>query len=34
MGGNVPLGYNANERTLVINPTEAETVRPRLRSLS
>jgi DNA invertase Pin-like site-specific DNA recombinase len=27
MGGNVPLGYNANERTLVINPTEAETVR-------
>src|SRR5206468_1932773 len=27
MGGNVPLGYGANERTLVINPAEAETVR-------
>jgi len=27
MGGNVPLGYNASERTLVINPAEAETVR-------
>src|SRR5690349_7929075 len=27
MGGNVPLGYDANERTLVINPDEAETVR-------
>ena len=27
MGGNVPLGYEANERTLVINPAEAETVR-------
>ncbi len=27
MGGNVPLGYDASERTLVINPTEAETVR-------
>jgi DNA invertase Pin-like site-specific DNA recombinase len=27
MGGNVPLGYDANERTLVINPVEAETVR-------
>src|SRR5438309_5625090 len=27
MGGNVPLGYDANERTLVINPAEAETVR-------
>src|ERR1700740_3311798 len=26
MGGNVPLGYEANERTLVINPAEAETV--------
>jgi len=26
MGGNVPLGYNASERTLVINPAEAETV--------
>src|SRR3984893_7893287 len=26
MGGNVPLGYDANERTLVINPAEAETV--------
>src|SRR5881275_2422905 len=26
-GGNVPLGYHANERTLVINPAEAETVR-------
>src|SRR4029077_13915114 len=25
MGGNVPLGYDANERTLVINPAEAET---------
>src|SRR5207302_3800829 len=25
--GNVPLGYDANERTLVINPAEAETVR-------
>src|SRR5271167_4045493 len=24
MGGNVPLGYHANERTLVINPVEAE----------
>src|SRR5437588_8698153 len=24
MGGNVPLGYDANERTLVINPAEAE----------
>jgi hypothetical protein len=23
----VPLGYDANERTLVINPAEAETVR-------
>jgi len=23
MGGNVPLGYDANERTLVINPAEA-----------
>jgi hypothetical protein len=27
MGGNVPLGYDAEERTLVINPAEAETVR-------
>jgi len=27
MGGNVPLGYDASQRTLVINPTEAETVR-------
>jgi DNA invertase Pin-like site-specific DNA recombinase len=27
MGGNVPLGYDSNERTLVINPAEAETVR-------
>src|ERR1700756_5440419 len=27
MGGNVPLGYDASDRTLVINPAEAETVR-------
>jgi hypothetical protein len=27
MGGNVPLGYDTDERTLVINPAEAETVR-------
>src|SRR5436853_2630415 len=27
MGGNVPLGYDANERALVVNPAEAETVR-------
>src|SRR3974390_273351 len=27
MGGSVPLGYDANERTLVINPAEAATVR-------
>jgi DNA invertase Pin-like site-specific DNA recombinase len=27
MGGNVPLGYDADERTLVINPAEAENVR-------
>jgi site-specific DNA recombinase len=27
MGGNVPLGYDAKDRTLVVNPTEAETVR-------
>ena len=27
MGGNVPLGYAARERTLIINPVEAETVR-------
>jgi site-specific DNA recombinase len=26
MGGNVPLGYDASERTLAINPAEAETV--------
>src|SRR5438552_3148737 len=26
MGGNVPLGYDASERTLVVNPAEAETV--------
>ena len=26
-GGNIPLGYDASERTLVINPAEAETVR-------
>jgi site-specific DNA recombinase len=26
MGGNVPLGYDVSERTLAINPTEAETV--------
>ncbi len=26
MGGNVPLGYDASARTLVINPAEAETV--------
>jgi site-specific DNA recombinase len=26
-GGNVPLGYDASERTLIINPAEAETVR-------
>src|SRR5499425_3021055 len=26
MGGNVPLGYDANERTLVTNPAEADTV--------
>src|ERR1700730_1784486 len=26
MGGNVPLGYDARERTLVINSAEAETV--------
>jgi site-specific DNA recombinase len=25
-GGNVPLGYDASESTLVINPAEAETV--------
>jgi hypothetical protein len=34
MGGNVPLGYDASERTLVINPAEAETVRRHLRALS
>jgi hypothetical protein len=27
MGGNVPLGYDADGRSLVINPAEAETVR-------
>ena len=27
MGGNVPRGYDTSERTLVINPAEAETVR-------
>src|SRR6267142_2210766 len=27
MGGNVPLGYDATDRTLVINSAEAETVR-------
>ena len=27
MGGNVPVGYDASERTLAINPAEAETVR-------
>jgi DNA invertase Pin-like site-specific DNA recombinase len=33
MGGNVPLGYDADERTLVINPAEAETVRRILLSI-
>ena len=27
MGGNVPLGYDARDRTLMINSAEAETVR-------
>jgi site-specific DNA recombinase len=27
MGGNIPLGYDSSQRTLVINPAEAETVR-------
>src|SRR5215472_6148692 len=27
MGGNAPLGYDADERALVINPAEAETLR-------
>src|SRR5690242_16516847 len=27
MGGNPPLGYRANERTLVVDPAETETVR-------
>jgi retron-type reverse transcriptase len=27
MGGNVPSGYDASERKLVVNPAEAETVR-------
>jgi site-specific DNA recombinase len=27
MGGNVPLGYDAKERTLIINPAEADIVR-------
>ena len=31
MGGNVPLGYDADKRALMINPAEAETVRPRAR---
>ena len=34
MGGNVPLGYDADERTLVINPAEAGDRPPHLRSLS
>jgi DNA invertase Pin-like site-specific DNA recombinase len=25
MGGNVPLGYDASERTLIVNPADAET---------
>ncbi len=33
MGGNVPLGYDASERTLVINPAEAETVAAHLHAL-
>src|SRR5436190_16212998 len=27
IGGNVPLGYDASERTLIINPAEAKSVR-------
>src|SRR5207248_9655138 len=27
MGGNPPLGYDAHERKLIVNPAEAETVR-------
>ena len=27
MGGVVPIGYNVEERKLVINPADAETVR-------
>ena len=27
MGGRVPLGYDAKDRTLVVNEAEAETVR-------
>src|SRR5439155_4040188 len=27
MGGNAPLGYDASERSLAVNPAEAETVR-------
>jgi DNA invertase Pin-like site-specific DNA recombinase len=30
MGGNVPLGYDASGRALVVNPAEAETVRRRI----
>jgi DNA invertase Pin-like site-specific DNA recombinase len=34
MGGNVPLGYDADERALVINPAEAETVPASSRSIA
>jgi site-specific DNA recombinase len=34
MGGNVPLGYDASERTLVINPAEGRERTPHLCSLS
>jgi DNA invertase Pin-like site-specific DNA recombinase len=34
MGGNVPLGYDANERTLVINPAEGRNRAPHLCALS
>jgi DNA invertase Pin-like site-specific DNA recombinase len=34
MGGNVPLGYDANERTLVMNPARGRDGAPDLRSLS
>ena len=27
MGGNIPLGYDVRERKLIVNDTEAETVR-------